>query len=112
MAEELPNRAPISPALRDAFWGAIGLYGDWERRQPEPMVSLDQKPITISAICDIVGRFDDEMPEHIWRLLVYSIGSFGEQPADRTFRSGARHLAKLINWRKEHFAHFDNLDWS
>lgn len=110
MTEDLPDRAPISAALRDAFWSAIGLYGEWERRQPEPRVSLNQRPVTISAICDIVECFDDEMPEHIWQLLVLSIGSFGERPADRTYRSGARHLAKLISWRKQHFAHFDSLD--
>jgi hypothetical protein len=110
MTEESPDRAPISSELRKAFWGAIGLYGDWGRGQPEPTVSLNQKQVTISAVCDIVECFDDEMPEFIWLPLVCSLGSFGEMPADRTYRSGARHLAKLISWRKEHFAYFDNLD--
>jgi hypothetical protein len=109
---EQRSAEPISSELRDAFWGAIGLYGDWGRGQPEPTVSINRRPVTVSAVCEIVGCFDDEMPEHIWQLLVHSIGSFGEKPADRTYRSGARHFAKLISWRKQHFAQFGGIDRS
>jgi hypothetical protein len=90
--------------LRNAFWGSIGLYGDWARGQPEPKATLDREPITISMVCDLVENFVEPMPDLFWQLLSRVPGRFDRMPEDRSFRSGAKFLAKLIRERKEQFA--------
>jgi hypothetical protein len=99
MAEELPD--PIPRELHDAFWGAIGLYRDWGRGQPEPEVSLNQKPVTISLVCDLVMQFEDPMPDELWRLLADT--ARGSVELDRSYGSGARCLAELIRRRKAEY---------
>src|SRR5580765_4786760 len=95
MADKLPN--PISRELSVAFWGAIGLYRDWCRGQLEPDATLNREQISISLLCDLVQRFEDPMPDHIWRLLTAT--SF-EELEDRSYRSGALCLARLIRERR------------
>jgi len=59
MVEQSPD--PITGELRDAFWGAIGGYGDWRRGEAEPVVSLNRQPFSISAVCALVDKFEDQM---------------------------------------------------
>jgi hypothetical protein len=101
MAEELLN--PIPRVLCDAFWGAIGQYNDWCRGQPEPEVSVDGRPFTISAVCDFVSKFGDLMPAERWDLLAGVSRSGDELPNDQSYGSGARFLAHLIREKKARF---------
>jgi hypothetical protein len=101
IAEELPD--PISRDLHDAFWGAIGQYGDWCRGQAEPQVMLDRKLFAISTVCDFVSEFEDAMPTNLWHLLAKVTRGAEDLPNDKSYRSGARYLAHLIKERKEQF---------
>ena len=101
MPDDLPS--PIPKDLRDAFWGAIGAYSQWHHRQPEPEVSLHQQPNTISWICDLVSRHDAPMPDSLWHHLEVVTRGSGKLPEDRSYRSGARFLGRLINERKDLF---------
>ena len=102
MPEELP--APIPKEYQVAFWGAIGLFRDWRRGQPEPLGSVYQKPVPISTLCDIVMIFEDSMPEDLWRLLLNSPAVSDKWAKDRSYQSGARCLAQAIRERKEWFS--------
>ncbi len=93
----------IPKELREAFWGAIGAYSHWQHSQPEPKVSLRQQPTPISSICDSVSKFDGPMPGSLWLHLQTVIRGAEQLPDDRSYRSGARFLGRLIKVRKELF---------
>ena len=100
MPDDLPS--PIPKELRDALWDAIGAYNHWRHpRQPE--VTLYQQPIAISSICDSVSMLDGPMPESLWRHIEMVTRGSEQLPEDRSFRSGARLLGRLIKVRKELF---------
>ena len=102
MPDDLPS--PIPKELRDALWDAIGAYNHWRHpRQPEPEISLYQQPIAISSICDSVSMLDGPMPESLWRHIEMVTRGSEQLPEDRSFRSGARLLGRLIKVRKELF---------
>ena len=101
MAEALPALIPKEYQL--AFRGAIGLFRDWRRGQPEPVGSVYQQPVPISTLCDIVMIFEDPMPEDLWRLLLNSPAVSDKWAKDRSYQSGARCLAEAIRERKEWF---------
>jgi hypothetical protein len=101
MAEQSPD--PIPGELRDAFWSAIGQYGDWRRGEPEPDVSLNMQPFAISAVCGFVSIFEDPMPADLWRLLATVTPGDEDLPNDQSYRSAARFLAHLIRERKAQF---------
>jgi hypothetical protein len=97
------NDSPDSKELRNAFWGAIGAYSYWRHRQPEPEVGLYQQPTAISGVCDLVSRLDGPMPDSLWHHLEVMTHSSKQLPEDRSYRSGARFLGRLIKERKDLF---------
>jgi hypothetical protein len=101
MPDELPS--PISKELREAFWGAIGAYSNWHHRQPEPEVSLYDHPTAISSVCNSVSIHGGPMPDSFWLHLETVIRGAEQLPEDRSYRSGARFLGRLIEMRKELF---------
>ena len=98
MPDDLPS--PIPKELRDAFWGAIGAYSAWHHRQPEPEVSLYHRPTAISSICDSVSIHDGPMPDSLWLHLETVTRGSEQLPEDRSYRSGARFLGRLIKVKK------------
>jgi hypothetical protein len=96
--------------LRDAFWGAIGAYNDWHPRQPEPEVSLHQQPTAILSICDSVSKHDGPMPDSLWPHLKMVTRGSEQLPEDRSYRSGARFLGRLIKVRKELFGRLSRVE--
>ena len=101
MAEQSPD--PIPGELRDAFSNAIGQYGDWRREESEAEVSLNMQAVAISAVCELVSKFEDPMPDDLWHRLATVTPGGEDLPNDRSYRSGARFLARLIKERKEQF---------
>jgi hypothetical protein len=101
MHARLPSQPPKE--LRNAFWSAIGAYNAWHPRQPEPEVSLHQQPTAISSICDSVSKHDGPMPDSLWHHLEMVTRVCEQLPEDRSYRSGARFLGRLIKVRKDLF---------
>ena len=99
MHDVLPPAFPKE--LREAFWGAIGAYSHWHHNQPEPEVSLYLQPTTISAICDSVSKHDGPMPDSFWLHLRTVTRGAEQLPEDRSYRSGARFLGRLIKVKRE-----------
>lgn len=101
MADELPE--PISRELRDAFWGAIGAHSNWRPGQPEPEIIYQQRPISISLVCSLVGQYEDPLPTNLWDLLTSLAPRSEEPPAGQSFASGARFLEKQISDKRRRF---------
>jgi hypothetical protein len=109
MAEEAPPS--ITPELRDTFEQAIWAYKDWHRGMTEPNdVSMDMKPTPVSMVLLRVSQFEEPMPDRLWHLLLGAPGSHGELLNDRSYRSAAEYLARLINERKAHFDRLNQAD--
>jgi len=99
-----PHPEPMPPNLRNAFHDALAQYHDWRPGEDEPEVSLDRRAVKISDICNLVMIHDDPMPPR----LVYLLGKETHADIDppdwkekSSYGIGARHLLKLINYRKD-----------
>lgn len=86
----------IPRELQDAFGAAILQYRDWGRGQAEPTVMLKQQPMSISGVCMLAEEFDDLVPDRAWWWLVETVP---QAPSERTYRSAAQCLARLIRAR-------------
>ena len=62
-------------------------------------MSLDQKPITISAVCGLVTKFNEAMPEYLQQALC-DMKRGNRDLGDRSYGSGARYLLELIEAHK------------
>jgi len=92
---------PIPEELRQAFNEAVAQYSYWNRGGPEPEIVFHRALWKISAVCSLVTKFDDPMADNIYRYLCGQTDSLSKLlQEDRSFRSGARFLAGLIQERK------------
>jgi len=102
----------ISEELRQAFQNSLAAFHDWDRDGPEPEISLESRPYTISAVCNLVWKFNDEIPNDDYDKLCRLAdnirhGQMTEafyqrppgEPVDHTYASGARCLQSLIDCR-------------
>jgi hypothetical protein len=96
-----PSPDPIPKDLREAFHDAVALFSDWNRGGPEPDVSLQQRPWPISAVCSLVMKFNDPMPENVLHRLCSQIDPTDLR--DTSYGSGARCLYSAINARKAEY---------
>ena len=62
-------------------------------------MNLDQKSITISAVCGFVAKFNDAMPEYLQQALCDLKGG-NRDLGDRSYGNGARYLLELIEAHK------------
>jgi hypothetical protein len=102
MADSPPDLARIPEDFRAAFREAVGLFYGWWGPAPEPLVSLDQKPITISAVCGLVTKFNEAMPEYL-RQALCDLKRGNRDLRDPSYGSGARYLLELIEAHKAEY---------
>jgi hypothetical protein len=104
MAEVLPD--PIPTALSAAFRSAVWLYSDWMPSLPEPQVRLGSKTHNMSAICGLVDRFHDRLPDDVFDRLMSYMRDIRytllrqKLVADQSYIAGARCFLRLIEDRK------------
>lgn len=100
-------KAPPNPEvpndLRHAFWGAIGAFSNWRPGQPEPEVSYQQRPTSISIICSLIEQYEEQMPGDLWRLLISQTRRSAEPPLDQSFSSGGKFLQEEIADKRRRF---------
>jgi hypothetical protein len=97
----------IPPAFAEAFSQAVLAYNDWDPSIPEREMRIDGAPYTMSAVCDRVDRYTDELPANVFEVLS---SYFYDMPhghlkkklhgSDQTYATGARCLRELIECRK------------
>jgi len=97
----------IPPNLAEAFAQAVLVYGDWDPSIPEREVRIDGASYTMSAVCDLVDRYTDPLPEEVYTVLSSHFHNMphGElkkrfDESDRTYAAGARCLRELIERRE------------
>lgn len=93
----------IPAELREAFHIAIGVIADWHLGGELPPVIYRGRPMEITTICEGAGSFDDEMPDEIYCALCTLAGDPLSGPKDRSYRSGARCLREIYDYRKARF---------
>jgi hypothetical protein len=95
---------PIPDGLRQSFDEAVSQYSFWDRGGPEPLISLGRSPWTISAVCNLVTKFNDSMPDNIYQYLCGQADSWSSLlQGDRSYSAGGRCLYGLIQARKAQF---------
>ena len=104
MVEPSSSHPTIPPARAEAFRDAVWRYSHW-LAEPEPEVSLDLKPVSISTICRDVLPFADPLPEDVFEKLFSHLHAEHtilreELDADPTYTTAARCFLKLIEHRK------------
>jgi hypothetical protein len=104
MAEQLSIPADLSAAFHRAVWS----FRDWGFARFEPSISVDQNAFLISAVCDIVMKFKDPLPNNVFdKLLAYTLEGppslRGDLAKDRSYATGARCLLKMIWDRKAEY---------
>jgi hypothetical protein len=92
--------------LRAAFRSAVWLYSRWLPSQPEPQVHLGSELHAMSAVCRLVDRFSDPLPDDVFdKLMIYMRDiryTLLRQKivADQSYTAGARCFLRLIEDRK------------
>jgi hypothetical protein len=94
----------IPENLSTAFCDAVLDYRTWDRGGPEPKRFIGSNRFEISAICDLVWNFTDEMPDLYYQVICYEVANPLDVPKDHSYASGARCLKKLIEVRKARYA--------
>jgi hypothetical protein len=97
---------PIPQKLREAFDQAVSVYSSWMPLLPERLVMIDDKFLTMSEVCGLVGKFRDGLPTPVFdRLLSYMAEhkQLKEKlDRDRTYSTAANCFRQLIERRKRH----------
>jgi hypothetical protein len=97
---------PIPDNLRAAFRSAVWLYSGWMPSLPEPEVRLGSDFHVMSAVCRLVDRFADPLPDDVLERLMNYMRDIRytllrqKIVADQSYRAGARCFLRLIEDRK------------
>jgi hypothetical protein len=107
MVEPSSRHPTIPSACAAAFRDAVWRYSHW-LAEPEPEVSLDLKPASISTVCRDVLPFNDPLPEDVFGKLFSHLHAEhtilkGELDSDPTYATAARCFLKLIEHRKAEY---------
>lgn len=55
--------------IRDAFVEAIDAFAAWNVGEPEPTVDVEDSPVRISRVCEMLWRCDDIVPSGEFGIL-------------------------------------------
>jgi hypothetical protein len=108
----MPNPMPID--LAEGFHDAVARFPDWSPAVAEIEVSIDRQPFSMTAVCNFVDRFADELPEPVLDRLLsymdYACDDLKEKlAADQTYRTGGYCLRELIKRSKETYRRLEEL---
>jgi hypothetical protein len=109
-----PASDPIPRELSEAFHRAVSLYLDWSPALPEPQISAGMKLRTMSAVCELVAGYNDQLPLEIFNTLYHQMHMGHERlkeklGVDASYSIGAYCLLKLIEHRKTEYQRLEEL---
>lgn len=94
----MPAKHPIPKEGAEAFNKALAAFYAWtieEERDRHVEPSIVQR-YSIAAVCDVIGAFDDPMPENVYQFLTWLAAEHTlAAPVDRSYASGAKCLRAL-----------------
>ena len=96
-----PSPDPIPVAVRETFQAAVAACEIWGGDDPEPQVSFEQRPISITLVCDLAAQYEDDVPENVVRVLVNRLGAPNMQSC--SYKEGAGYLAEAYQERRLRF---------
>jgi hypothetical protein len=105
MAES--DKLSIPPDLASAFHDAVVLLKNWFGG-PEPLVSFNRQPWTISSICGLVTSFEDLVPDDIQHVLLRTRVELPPK-LPITYAAAGRACVKEIAARKARYEGSKNL---
>jgi hypothetical protein len=96
--------------LTGSIPGVVRLYPLWSPAVSDREISIDGKPYTIEAVCDLVSTFDDKLPPDLLELLSSKMGAQNmdvqeDLEGHKSYASGGRCLRKLMDRRKANYQH-------
>ena len=106
MGEPIWPMTQFPPNWAEAFSQAVLAYNDWVPSAPEREMRINHAFYTMSAVCDLVDRYTDQLPANVFGFLS---SYFHDMPhgdlkekfeSARTYATGARCLRELIERRK------------
>jgi hypothetical protein len=97
---------PIPKDLAEGFHEAVWCYHDWTPSLRESEVSINRQTYSMSAVCDVVHKFEDTLPEHVIKRLFHYMDATChdlrlELGTRGTYSTGAYCFRELIVRRKD-----------
>jgi hypothetical protein len=102
MVEQPPEPQPIPPDLAQAFHDALAQLRGWQGG-PEPEVSYQLRPRTISAVFDDVINFNDPVPDNVQAVLLQMRIDLPPELPGFTYAAAGRGCHKELDARKARF---------
>ena len=105
-----PEQASLPLVVAQAFQQAVAMYEFWTPRHPdEQALSVNHQCYSIAAVCGLLDKFSDPLPDNVLRaLLSYIDESHGDLrvklAATPTYATGAQCLLKLMQNRTARYA--------
>jgi hypothetical protein len=62
---------PIPKDLVEGFHEAVWCYHEWTPSLRESEVSINRQTYSMSAVCDLIDKFEDALPEHVIKRLFH-----------------------------------------
>jgi hypothetical protein len=103
------SSGPVPDRLREAFRAAVWAYADWNPALPEPEVSLGDRNYALSAVCGLVGDFQDRLAEDVFDRLMSYLREIRytllrqKLVAEPSYAAAGHCFLRLIEDRKRHF---------
>jgi hypothetical protein len=99
---------PIPLDLSAGFQDAVWLYSSWRPDAPEALVSIGGQSHSMSAVCALVGNYEDQVPDQVIERLMSYIREVRytllrkKLIADQSYATTAYCFLRLIEDRKRH----------
>jgi hypothetical protein len=103
------SSGPVPDDLRAVFLAAVWAYADWNPALPEPEVSLGDRNYALSAVCGLVGDFQDRLAEDVFDRLMSYLREIRytllrqKLVAEPSYAAAGHCFLRLIEDRKRHF---------
>ena len=92
-----PSRGGHAPGdVRDSFLQALEAYETWQYGEPEPLIELRGRKVTISHLCGLVWNCADVLPVSARNALTDGIETDPFSPPIITYAQGARLLKESL----------------
>jgi hypothetical protein len=97
---------PIPEDLSKAFRDTVALYATWTPSRPEPEVWIGGSSRAMSAVSELVEKFDDRLPDDLFDRLMLCVRDVRytllrqRLYARQSYAAGALCLRRLIQDRK------------
>lgn len=92
-----PSRGGHAPGdVRDSFLEAIDAFENWNDGDPEPVVTVREGAVAISAVCGLLWNCRDTLPGDAFQQLCHHARWKEDEPRRQSYAAAARFLKEQI----------------